>query len=319
MYRIGIDLGGTNIVAGLVEQDFRIVDKCSVKTQAPRSVESMAADMVQMAKMLLERNRLLWQDVASVGVGVPCTANLENGHMEDANNLGFDDVPFLTLLAEKIPVPVHFDNDANVAAWGEYLTGGYREDSFIMVTIGTGIGGGIILGGSLWPGINGAAAEFGHMTIDYDGVPCNCGRRGCFEAMASANALIAQARERMREHPASLLWSLCGGNAANVEAKTVFDGAAAGDETARALLDVYITYLAEGITNVINIFQPAVVCVGGGVSRAGEALLLPLREKVARRIYSRNSKRNTRIELAKLDNDAGILGAALLGSGRQKT
>lgn len=318
MYRIGIDLGGTNIVVGLVEQDFRIVDKCSVKTQVPRSVESMTADMAQMARTLLERNRLLWQDVASVGVGVPGTANPENGHMEDANNLGFDDVPFLPLLAKKIPVPVHFGNDANVAAWGEYLTGGYQEDSFVMVTVGTGIGGGIILGGSLWPGINGAAAEFGHMTIDHDGVPCNCGRRGCFEAMASANALITQAQEQMRKHPESLLWSLCGGNAAKVEAKTVFDGAAAGDETARELLDVYITYLAEGITNIINVFQPAVLCVGGGVSRAGEVLLRPLREEVARRVYSRNSKRNTRIELAKLDNDAGILGAALLGSGRQK-
>ncbi len=318
MYRIGIDLGGTNIVVGLVEQDLRIVDKCSVKTQVPRSVESMTADMAQMARTLLERNRLLWQDVASVGVGVPGTANPENGHMEDANNLGFDDVPFLPLLAKKIPVPVHFGNDANVAAWGEYLTGGYQEDSFVMVTVGTGIGGGIILGGSLWPGINGAAAEFGHMTIDHDGVPCNCGRRGCFEAMASANALITQAREQMRKHPESLLWSLCGGNAAKVEAKTVFDGAAAGDETARELLDVYITYLAEGITNIINVFQPAVLCVGGGVSRAGEVLLRPLREEVARRVYSRNSKRNTRIELAKLDNDAGILGAALLGSGRQK-
>lgn len=318
MYRIGIDLGGTNIVVGLVEQDFRIVDKCSVKTQVPRSVESMTADMAQMARTLLERNRLLWQDVASVGVGVPGTANPENGHMEDANNLGFDDVPFLPLLAKKIPVPVHFGNDANVAAWGEYLTGGYQEDSFVMVTVGTGIGGGIILGGSLWPGINGAAAEFGHMTIDHDGVPCNCGRRGCFEAMASANALITQAREQMRKHPESLLWSLCGDNAAKVEAKTVFDGAAAGDETARELLDVYITYLAEGITNIINVFQPAVLCVGGGVSRAGEVLLRPLREEVARRVYSRNSKRNTRIELAKLGNDAGILGAALLGSGRQK-
>lgn len=318
MYRIGIDLGGTNIVVGLVEQDFRIVDKCSVKTQVPRSVESMTADMAQMARTLLERNRLLWQDVASVGVGVPGTANPENGHMEDANNLGFDDVPFLPLLAKKIPVPVHFGNDANVAAWGEYLTGGYQEDSFVMVTVGTGIGGGIILGGSLWPGINGAAAEFGHMTIDHDGVPCNCGRRGCFEAMASANALITQAREQMRKHPESLLWSLCGGNAAKVEAKTVFDGAAAGDETARELLDVYITYLAEGITNIINVFQPAVLCVGGGVSRAGEVLLRPLREEAARRVYSRNSKRNTRIELAKLGNDAGILGAALLGSGRQK-
>ncbi len=315
MYRIGIDLGGTNIAAGLVDAQLKIVDKCSVKTNVPRSVESIVADMVQMAETLLKRNHLTWQDAASVGAGVPCTANQENGHMEDANNLGFEDVPFLSLLAEKIPVSVFFDNDANAAAWGEYLGGGYQEDSFIMVTLGTGIGGGIILNGKLWAGINGAAAEFGHMTIDYAGVPCNCGRRGCFEAMASATALIRQEQEQMKEHPESLLWQLCSGDLSQVEAKTVFDGAAAGDETALKLLDTYTTYLAEGITDIINIFQPAVVCVGGGVSRAGDALLLPLREKSSRRIYSRNAERNTRIELAKLDNDAGILGAALLGSG----
>ena len=314
MYRIGIDLGGTNIAVGLVNEQLQIADKCSVKTNVPRSVENMVADMVQMAETLLKRNHVTWQEIASVGAGVPCTANQENGHMEDANNLGFEDVPFLSLLAEKIPVPVFFDNDANAAAWGEYLGGGYREDSFIMVTLGTGIGGGIILNGKLWAGINGAAAEFGHMTIQYDGISCNCGRRGCFEAMASATALIRQAREQMKAHPESLLWQLCGGDLSRVEAKTVFDGAAAGDETALKLLDTYTTYLAEGITDIINIFQPAVVCVGGGVSRAGDALLLPLREKSSRRIYSRNAERNTRIELAKLDNDAGILGAALLGS-----
>lgn len=313
MYRIGIDLGGTNIVAGLVDEHLLIVDKCSVKTNVPRPIESIVQDMVQMVHTLMARNALNEADIASVGVGVPCTANPENGYMEDANNLGFEDVPFLTLFAEKLPCPVYFDNDANVAAWGEYQTGNYEGDSFLMVTIGTGIGGGIILNGRLWPGINGAAAEFGHMTIRYDGVPCNCGRRGCFEALASANALISQAKEQMTEHPESLLWDLCGGEMEIVEAKTVFDGASAGDETAVALLDVYTTYLAEGITNLINIFQPAVLCIGGGVSKAGDALLLPLRKKVKERIYSKNSKRNTRIALAKLDNDAGVLGAALLG------
>jgi glucokinase len=317
MYRIGIDLGGTNIAAGLVNEQFQIADKCSVKTNVPRSVESIVADMVQMAEALLERNHLTWQDVTAVGVGVPCTANQGNGHMEDADNLGFEDVPFLSLLSEKVPVPVFFENDANAAAWGEYWGGGYHEDSFIMVTLGTGIGGGIILNGKLWAGINGAAAEFGHMTIDYAGVPCNCGRRGCFEAMASATALIRRAREQMKEHPESLLWQLCDGDLTQMEAKTVFDGAAAKDETALKLLDTYTTYLAEGITNIINIFQPAVVCVGGGVSRAGNALLLPLREKSSQRIYSRNAKRNTRIELAQLGNDAGILGAALLGRADQ--
>ena len=135
--------------------------------------------------------------------------------------------------------------------------------------------------------------------------------------MASANALIAQAREQMLRHPESLLWRLCGGSMDDVEAKTVFDGAAAGDETARKVLDIYTDYLAEGVANIINILQPAVICIGGGVSRAGDALLLPLREKAARNIYSGNSKRNTEIVSAKLDNDAGIIGAALLGSGRQ--
>ena len=316
MYRIGIDLGGTNIVAGLVDAQYAIVDKVSVKTNVPRSVECIVEDMAEMARRLVERNQLSWGQILSVGVGVPCTANHENGHMEDANNLGFDDVPFLSLLAEQLPVAVHFDNDANVAAWGEYITGDYPEDSFVMVTIGTGIGGGIILNGKLWPGINGAAAEFGHMTIDHRGIPCNCGRRGCFEAMASANALIAQARDAMRSRRESVLWEFCRGELSGVEAKTVFDGVAVGDPLSREVLDAYLSYLAEGVTNIINIFQPAVVCIGGGVSRAGDALLLPLREKVAQGIYSKNSKRNTRIELAKLDNDAGVLGAALLGSGR---
>lgn len=316
MYRIGIDLGGTNIAAGLVDESFAITDKYSMKTNVPRSIESIVGDMVAMVRTLLDRNGLTVSDLVSMGVGVPCTANPENGHMEDANNLGFDDVPFLELLAAQLPWPVYFDNDANVAAWGEYLFGHYPGDSFVMVTLGTGIGGGIILNGKLWPGINGAAAEFGHMAIDYDGPDCNCGRRGCFEAMASANALISQAKERMMTDRTTMLWQLCGGDLDNVEAKSVFDGAAAGDALSAELLDTYTAYLAEGITNIINIFQPAVLCVGGGVSRAGDALLLPLREKVAQRIYSKNSKRNTEIHLAKLDNDAGILGAALLGSGR---
>ena len=315
MYRIGIDLGGTNIAAGLVDENGTIVDKCSVRTNAPRPMGAVIEDMLGLVRTLLDRGGLGEEAVASLGVGVPCTANQQNGHMEDANNLGYDDELFLPLLARRCPFPVFFENDANVAAWGEYRTGNYPADSFIMMTIGTGIGGGIILNGRLWAGINGAAAEFGHMTIAHDGVACNCGRRGCFEAMASANALISQAAEAMACRRESLLWTLCGGDMAALEAKTVFDGAAAGDETAVRVLDTYISYLAEGIANIINIFQPAVLCIGGGVSRAGDALLLPLREKVRQRIYSKNAHLNTEIRLAKLDNDAGILGAALLGTG----
>lgn len=307
MYRIGIDLGGTNIAAGLVNQYMEIVDRLSVKTNVPKTIGGIIDDIVKLVHTLLGRNRLSLADIASVGVGVPCTANAENGHMEDANNLGFDDVCFLEPLGEKLGMTVYFGNDANVAAWGEYRTGGYAEDSFLMVTIGTGIGGGIILNGRLWDGYNFAAGEFGHMTIFGADDRCTCGRRGCFEACASANALVRQAKTAMESDKTTILWK-CG----EMEAKSVFDGAAAGDALCIRLLDSYTTYLAEGIANIINVFQPAYLCIGGGVSRAGDALLLPLREKTAERIYSKNSKRNTQIVLAKLDNDAGILGAALL-------
>lgn len=312
MYRIGIDLGGTFIAAGLVDGSLRIIDKESVRTNAPRPMEAIADDMAALVRTLLARNGLRREDLAAVGVGVPGTANRENGHLEDANNLGFDDEPFVSVLEERLGLSVRFGNDANAAAWGEYRAIGCREDSFIMMTIGTGIGGGVILNGKLWDGINGAAAEFGHMTIRYDGVPCSCGRTGCFEAYASATALIRQARGRMETDRETLLWKLCGGDAGRVEARTVFDGAAAGDTACAELLDAYTTYLAEGTANIINLFQPAFLCVGGGVSRAGEALLTPLREKTARRIYSQNAKRNTQIILARLGNDAGIIGAALL-------
>lgn len=312
MYRIGIDLGGTFIAAGLVNGKLQIVDKLSVRTNAPRPMAAIADDMAALVWELLERGGLRREELAAVGVGVPGTANRENGRLEDANNLGFDDEPFLPVLEERLGLPVRFGNDANAAAWGEYRAGGRREDSFIMMTIGTGIGGGVILNGKLWDGVNGAAAEFGHMTIRYDGVPCTCGRRGCFEAYASATALIRQARERMEADRETLLWRLCGGEADRVEARTVFDGAAAGDAACAELLDAYTTYLAEGAANIINLFQPAFLCVGGGVSRAGEALLSPLREKTAKRVYSQNAKRNTQIILARLDNDAGIIGAALL-------
>ncbi len=311
MYRIGIDLGGTNMVAGLVDEKRNITDLCSTKTLVPRPIEAIIGDMAALVQTLLQRNGLTKNDISGVGVGVPCTANQKNGHMEDANNLGFENTPFLMPLAEALGLPVAFGNDANVAAWGEYLAGAYPEDSFIMVTVGTGIGGGIILHGRLWDGINGAAAEFGHMSVNRD-TPCNCGRRGCFEACASAAALVRQAKEYMSGDRNTLLWQACGGDVELLEAKTVFDAAAAADPAARKLLDAYLDTLAEGITSIINIFQPAVLCIGGGISRAGDALLLPLRERVAGQIYSKNAARNTRIELAKLYNEAGVLGAALL-------
>ncbi len=313
MYRIGIDLGGTNIAAGLVDPNDQIVERVTVKTGLLQDPVRLADDLAGLARSLMERRSLRPEDVMRIGVGVPCTAIEETGHMEDPCRPGLEDVPLAQMLEQRLHLPVCIGNDANAAAWGEYCTGGYAEDSFLMLTIGTGIGGGIILNGRLWTGLNGAAGEFGHMVLYREGLPCSCGRRGCFESYGSATALIRQARQYMAGDRHTLLWRLCGGDPEQVEAKSVFDGAQAGDAGCLALLDRYTTDLAEGAANLINIFQPAVLCIGGGVSRAGDLLLEPLKKKTAGRIYTKNSKRNTQIVLAKLDNDAGVIGAALLG------
>lgn len=298
MYRIGIDLGGTNTAAGLVDEQGRILDRASVKTNLPTNLERIIRDIVHLTKTLMERNGLQKADIRSVGVGVPCTANIETGWMQDADHLGFPGGPLVEPLEQALGMGVAIGNDADAAALGEFRGGGYAGNSFVLVTLGTGIGGGIILGGKLYTSINNAAGELGHMTIRMDGEPCCCGRKGCFEAYGSATALICQA---------------CAATGETItEAKTVFDRAAAGDEAFISVLDKYTTYLAEGLANIINIFGPDWLCIGGGVSAAGDALLEPIRAKTYKKVFAKNAKKNTQIILAKLHNDAGIIGAALL-------
>lgn len=313
MYRIGIDLGGTNTVAGLVDASLNIIDRASVKTNLPTNIDRILGDMTALVGELMARNGLSRGDIAGVGVGVPCTADEETGFMEDASHLGFERASLAQPLAERLNIPVFIGNDANAAAWGEYQKCAYDADSFLLVTLGTGIGGGIILNRKLWSGINYAAGELGHMVIHTGGEPCTCGRRGCFEAYGSATALIRQARRHMETDRDTALWALCGHDPANLEAKTVFDAAASGDSAGIALLDAYTSYLAEGLANIINIFQPDVISIGGGVSAAGDALMIPLREKIRPLLYTRNAPKNTRIIAAQLGNDAGIIGAAMLG------
>ncbi len=319
MFRIGVDLGGTNIAAGLVDENYKIIDRESVKTNVPRTAQSIIQDIAGLVNVLRERNNLAEKDIEAVGVGVPGTINEDTGYVEYSNNIRFENVPFIELLSGMISIPVRFGNDANVAALGEYLAGGYNVKSFVMITLGTGIGSGIILDGKLIKGINFAASELGHTVIKMGGELCTCGRRGCFEAYASATALIRDTKRRMREDFSgkitsnrTVLWDLCGKDADNIEAKHVFDAVKLDDALAKELFSDYTDYLAEGIANIINILQPELVCVGGGVSKAGEMLLTPVREKAAGLIFSKNSAKNTEIKLARLDNDAGIIGAAML-------
>ncbi len=298
MFRIGIDLGGTNTAAGLVDENGKIIDRESLKTNLPTDFDRIIRNICALCRTLMERNGLQNGDILSVGVGVPCTADTKTGWMQDADHLGFSGGPLVSRLEETLGLPVRIGNDADAAALGEFRGCGYDGESFVLVTLGTGIGGGIILGGRLYTSINNAAGELGHMTVHMDGEKCCCGRKGCFEAYGSASALICQACAATGE-PIT-------------EAKTVFDRAAAGDPVCISVLDNYTTYLAEGFANIINIFGPDYLCIGGGVSAAGDALLGPVRTKTYERVFAKNAMRNTQIILARLGNDAGILGAALL-------
>ena len=313
-YYIGIDLGGTNIAGGLVTEDGTILAKGSVPTGRGRSAAEIVDDMAALAKRVAEDGKVGWEEVASVGLGVPGTANKETGVVEFANNLGFFDEPIVKLLEERLPGKrILFDNDANAAAWGEYVAGsGKGTESMIAVTLGTGVGGGIILNGTLYEGINYAAGELGHFVIALDGKACNCGRRCCYEAYASATALIEQTKEAMEKNPFSALWEIVGGDLERTEGKTVFDGIRLGDETAKQVFDRYIRYVGVGLVDLINVFQPELICIGGGISKAGEMLLAPLRRMIEEESYTRTAKRQTKLAIASLDNDAGIIGAALL-------
>lgn len=313
-YYIGIDLGGTNLVVGLVSESTSLIDKMSVLTNVRAGAAELLADMKAVTDKLLKRNNLELYQIESIGIGVPGTANRETGMIEFANNLNVSNEPFLPMAKEVFEgKTVYFNNDANAAAWGEYLAGAASNaKSFVAVTLGTGVGGGIIIDGEIFEGVNYAAGEIGHMVIVADGIPCNCGRAGCFEAYASATALIQQTKAAMKGDVFSLLWELCSDDISKVEGKTLFDAVRRGDETAVRVLKQYIKYLAAGIINIINVFQPEIICIGGGISKAGDLLIEPIKELIAKESYSRTSAKQTRIVTAKLYNDAGIIGAALL-------
>ncbi|MDO4295951.1 MAG: ROK family glucokinase [bacterium] len=316
MYYIGIDLGGTTVKAGIVDEQYRILASAALLTESQKGAESLVSDMSELVQSLLAQSKISMDEIASIGLGVPGTANRRTRKIEFANNLEIGDEPLADLLEKKLSKPVFFDNDANAAAWGEYLAGsgrGYR--SMIMVTLGTGVGGGIVLNGKLYEGCNYAAGEFGHFVIQCEGgLPCNCGRRGCFEQYASATALIRMTQEAMqkKEGADSLLWELCQGELCLVDGRRLFEALKQGDETAKQVFEAYVYYLSVGITDIINVFQPELLCIGGGISKAGELLLSPLKELVDAQIYTRMSAVKTKLQLAERDNDAGIIGAAML-------
>ncbi len=315
MLRIGIDLGGTNIAAGVVDDTTKqIIGRANVKTNLPRPADEIADSIAEVARLAAEDAGVSFADIASIGVGTPGAVNAE-GVIEFSSNLGFNDTPLKMMVFDRTGKNVFIENDANCAAIGEQLAGcGDGVANFIAVTLGTGVGGGIVMAGRLLTGVNGAAGEIGHIVIRQNGVACPCGRQGCFEQYASATALIRQAKDALtldREHT-SKMWDIIGGDILKVDGKVVFDAAHMDDEIALEVIDKYLDYLACGIANLINIFQPEILCVGGGISKQGDYIIKPLIEKVERERYTKHSKQQTKICAATLGNDAGIIGAALL-------
>lgn len=313
-YYIGIDLGGTNIAAGVVNENKEIVAKTSIKTGSGRDVNLIVDDMALAAKTAAEDANLTFDDVEWIGIGAPGTANKATGIIEYSNNLDWYNVPLVSMLEERTGKKVFIENDANAAAYGEYVAGAAKDaDSSVMVTLGTGVGGGIVLNNKIYTGFNFAGAELGHSVIVVDGRLCTCGRKGCLEAYASATGLIVTTKEYMEKYKDSAMWELVEGDISKVNGRTAFDAMRKGDEAGKLVVDEYIKYLACGVTNIINTFQPDILCIGGGISHEGDTLMVPLKEIVSREVYSRNSARNTEIVAASLGNDAGIIGAALLG------
>ena len=313
MYRIGVDLGGTNIAVGVVDENYKIIGRGKVKTRCPRPAAEIFDDIALAVNMAVKDAGISIDDVVSVGVGTPGSVNKDNGYIEFSNNLEFDQVPAKEMLEERIGKTIYLDNDANCAALGEALAGsGKGKKSFIAVTLGTGVGSGIVLDGQVLTGCNDAGGELGHMTIKFDGEPCNCGRIGCWERYASATALVNQTKAAMLEHKDSVMWQLASGDVENAGGRTAFDAMRIGDKWGTEVVNNYIRYIAVGTTNIVNIFQPEMICFGGGICNEGETLLAPIREHVARERYSKKQEIQTEICRATLGNDAGIIGAACL-------
>ena len=315
MYYLGIDLGGTNIAVGIVDEDNKIIARATSKTKLD-SAEQVADAMAETARAALAAASITLDDVPWIGVGSPGTINKSTGIIEFANNLPFKNTPMVQMLSQRLDgKKVLMENDANAAAFGEYMAGALKgSDNAIAITLGTGVGGGVIIDHKIYSGSNYAGAELGHTVIVVDGRPCTCGRHGCWETYASATGLIKTTKEHMEKAPKdSPLWTIVEGDIEKVNGRTAFDAMRQGDPIGKEIVDEYIKYLSVGIVDMINIFQPDILCIGGGISNERETLLAPVREFVAKEQYAMNSAKKTQVCRAELGNDAGIIGAALLG------
>ncbi|MBR0395147.1 MAG: ROK family protein [Clostridiales bacterium] len=312
-YYCGIDLGGTNIKAGIVDGEGKLLNKVSIKTRAERAMEEIIHDMGQLAVDAIKDAGLEIKDIEAIGIGSPGTPDNDEGLLVYSSNLPFNKAPMRKLIREVVDLPVYIDNDANCAAMAEAVAGaGKGAKDSVTITLGTGVGAGVIINGRIFSGFNQAGSEFGHTVLVSGGVQCGCGRKGCFEQYASASALARMTKEAAEANPDSLL-NKVKEDFGEWNAQIAFVAMKQGDKVAEKVIDSYTDYLADGLANAINTFMPEVLVVGGGVCGEGDPLLIPMREKTMSRPYFGPGVKKTRIELAQMGNDAGIVGAAMMG------
>ncbi|AGB18328.1 ROK family protein [Thermoanaerobacterium thermosaccharolyticum] len=310
--RIGVDVGGTNIAVGLVDENGKIIATGSRPAEPKRGYAAIAKDIAEISLELIKRCGLDISDVESMGIGVPGVADNEKGIVLRAVNLYWTKVPLVKEIHKYIDIPINMDNDANVAALAEGIFGaGKGTNSSVTITLGTGVGSGFILNGKVFNGAHHFAPELGHIVLGDNGVMCNCGKIGCFETYASATALIREGKKVAMKDSNSLILKLAGGEIESITAKNVIDAAKQFDEAAMMIFNDYVKYLAMGIVNIINILDPEVIIIGGGVANAGDFLLKPLKEEVSKNILFKDLP-YADIKKAELGNDAGIIGASIL-------
>ena len=312
MFHIGIDVGGTGIKVGVIDDSLNIISEKSIPTCTsipfPEQVERIVGCVLSAAEGAgLTRDR-----IASVGVGIPGIANLATGEIIKCTNMGWFHVPFREEFRKHLDVPLFIDNDANVAALAESVAGiSAGTASSVFITIGTGIGSGIIVNGKIWNGFHGIGGEIGHVILDLDGVPCTCGNHGCLERYCSATALIRMARKAVAENQNTLIMKMVSNDITKIEARTVIDAAKENDPVASEVYSRYIDCLAQAVGSIVNLIDPEVIVIGGGVSKAGSFLLDPVRREF-RKYVLYSDQPLPEIKLAVLGSEAGIIGAAML-------
>lgn len=313
MFLIGIDLGGTKIAAGVTDQDGQIIAQASTATVARRPYQEVVRDMASCALEALEKARKIIDDISAIGIGIPGIADNVTGRVIFCTNLGWHDIPLREELNKYINKPVYIDNDATVAGLAESACGISKgASSSVFLTLGTGVGGGIVIDGKPWTGVHGVASELGHLTLEVDGIPCTCGKRGCLERYCSATALIRMGREACQNTPNSLMMKWAENDLDRIDGKMIIDAAKQKDPVASAVFERYTKYLALSINTIISFMDPEVIVLGGGISMAGQFLLNAVQKKIPDYLMYKTMPYG-RLELAVLGNNAGIIGAAMLG------